>query len=82
MKQALIICIALLTINGATVKNNLTPGVCSLGVLPELHAYYLKKAEKEKLRCNEPLNAISQSVDNSLHFIADGVLSKLMPFLK
>ena len=82
MKRALIICIALLTINGANIKSHPASGACGLGILPELHAYYLKKAEKEKLRCNEPLNAIGQSVDNSLHFIADGVLNKLIPFLK
>jgi hypothetical protein len=79
MKKALVIGVVLLTISGTSIKSN-NAQVCSLGVLPKLQAYCIKKAQKEKLRCDEYINPVKQAIDNSLHFIGHDILSKLVPF--
>lgn len=55
---------------------------CSLGLAPRLQGYYLKKVKKEKLQYRQQTSYFEQAVNNTLHFINNGLLTGLMPYLK
>jgi len=82
MKPTAIVYLIIFTLSGpvksdAKTAGNITaPIVCSLGTLPKLQAYYLKKMKKEKLKYQKPTGTLIQAIENSLHFIAISGLDK------
>lgn len=71
----------LFSLNGTGIDAGLKEQpTCSLGIAPKLQAYCLKKAKKEKLRCDTQAGYLKAALHNSLHFIGNDILNKLMPF--
>jgi len=85
MRYALVFCMMLFTLNSETPPANnksVDKQTCSLGNMPTLQAYCLKKTRKERMRCLQEKNCFKQAFDNTLHFIDINLLDKLMPCLK
>jgi hypothetical protein len=82
MKPTAIVYLIMLTLSGPvkpdtkTTGNITAPIVCSLGTLPGLQAYYLKKVKKEKLKYQQPTGTLMQAIENSFHFITISGLDK------
>jgi hypothetical protein len=76
MKRTPIICLSLLLISGPMQNpgwDNAYPGDA------QLQLYWLKRTKKEILRTEQ--NPLLLALNNSMHFVAQGVLKKLFPVL-
>jgi len=83
MKHTLVFCMILFSLNGTGIDASLKyKQTCSMGIAPRLQAYCLKKAKKEKMRCNAQAGYFKMAFNNSLRFIDSGILNSLIPCLK
>lgn len=79
MKKLIIICLSLSVLLGR-LEQSKRPFDAQAKIPAGLQRYWFKKTRKEVLKYNTDTNTLYKAINNSFHFVGNGIISRMLYF--